>query len=203
MGLPFKYPMKNICMLTKEVRIDCLPGGNQTQGFQNINRHQMIRMFAVSKAADEVLLTCCVLHGRLLEIDGLDNEWQSGVPDILEQATPTEDDDDDDDETTLTGASNMCPDAVWRLQHPKEQRNYDSSGMGPGEDEMHDDTMMDTCIDDFESTFTGTSIDNDAGNLVDTPILVQHFRLLDFYQKVVTHFSIAFRRMSCNGRDNL
>ncbi len=148
-----------------------------------------IRLFGV-KAADEVFLTCCALHNWLLEIDGLDNEWQAGVPGYWEQATPTED--DDDDTTALTAASTSCPDAIWRLRHPIERRNYDSSGMGPGEDVMQDDVYMDTCINNFEGTITG-SIDNDAGNL-DTPILVRHLKLHEFRKKLVTHFDIAFKK---------
>lgn len=151
-----------------------------------------IRLFGV-KAADEVFLTCCALHNWLLEIDGLDDEWQAGVAGYWEQETPTEDDCDYDDTTLTGGASTLCPDAVWRLRHPTERRNYDSSGMGPGEDVMHDDACVDTYIDDSESTSTGGIDDNNAGN-VDTPILVRNLKLHDFRQKLVTHFDIAFKK---------
>ena len=32
------------------------------------------------EAADTVWKTCCALHNWLLEIDGLDNQWEAGIP---------------------------------------------------------------------------------------------------------------------------
>jgi hypothetical protein len=33
-----------------------------------------------TKPADQIFKTCCALHNWLLEIDGLDDEWERGVP---------------------------------------------------------------------------------------------------------------------------
>jgi hypothetical protein len=33
-----------------------------------------------TKPADKIFKTCCALHNWLLEIDGLDDEWERGVP---------------------------------------------------------------------------------------------------------------------------
>ena len=38
-----------------------------------------IRLHGVD-AADQVWMTCCALHNWLLEIDGLDEHWENGVP---------------------------------------------------------------------------------------------------------------------------
>ena len=65
--------------------------------------------------ADRIWMTCCALHNWLLHVDGMSVQWDGdvGLFDIDE-------------------SDGNVPFAIRRLQTGAEQRNYDSSGMGPG-----------------------------------------------------------------------
>ena len=73
-----------------------------------------VRLHGVN-AADNIWMTCCALHNWLLEVDGLNGEWNGeiGLHDF--------------DETTTN-----IPFALRRLNSTSSLREYDSSGMGPG-----------------------------------------------------------------------
>ena len=72
--------------------------------------------------ADDIWKTCCALHNMLLEVDGITGEWD-GVNGLFDFNTESE----------------RLPFALQRLTNPSEQRNYDSSGMGPGRSLDDDD----------------------------------------------------------------
>ena len=77
-----------------------------------------IRLHGVD-AADRVWMTCCALHNWLLEIDGLDEHWENGVPSSWEG------------ESGQFRAGDT-PFAINRL--------YDTSAMGAGIDRIHNGT---------------------------------------------------------------
>ena len=74
------------------------------------------------EACDDIWHTCCALHNWLLEHDGLDKEWGTGVSsewegqigefneEMVERYSP--------------------PDAILLLHNPAARGSYDSSGMG-------------------------------------------------------------------------
>ena len=77
-------------------------------------------------AVDNVWFTCCALHNWLLDIDGLTGEWKDGEPvSDWEGALGKHDDD--------YPLNNTVPNAVTRLHTSLNFRNYDTSGMGPGQ----------------------------------------------------------------------
>jgi hypothetical protein len=130
------------------------------------------------------------LHNWLLEVDGLDKKWQDGVPSYWEASA----DQDTDDKTTTsgTGAGTVCPDAVLRLQHPVQHRNYDFSAMGIGNDVLPID-IADEAADNWSE-----NEENDIGGVRngngEAPQKVRYMKLADFRQKLVMHFNIAFHK---------
>ncbi len=78
--------------------------------------------------ADYIWLTCCALHNWLLDIDGMNEIWVSGVRTVVS-----------DWEGKLAcfdweGVRADIPNALARLSVNRKARNYDSSGVGPGDD---------------------------------------------------------------------
>ena len=73
--------------------------------------------------ADMIWKTCLALHNRLLEIDGLDEQWNSGVPSRWQGEDGQH---DATDPVTVR--------AIGRLHNPSAIRDYDTSAMGPGND---------------------------------------------------------------------
>ena len=88
-----------------------LKTGNRVQGLES---------------ADKVWLTCCVLHNWLLEIDGLDAGWQSQ---ILTVPSKWEGDLGEVDCKGLPQNVLLLTTAGALPPH-----NYDTSGMGTGDD---------------------------------------------------------------------
>lgn len=120
-------------------------------------------------AADKIWATCCALHNWLLEVDGLNEPWDGVLGEV----------DAEDLETT--------PFALRRLASPSEYRNYDTSGIGPGEEEFEDDGV--------EGGEAG--VHDEANELdVETDGVrdVAKMSLMDFREKLVIHFNVKFSR---------
>ena len=73
---------------------------------------------------DQVLLTCCALHNKPLDINGLDEPWEQGVQSIW----PTAYDNDDGDNDDMDGQAgneldipSIVPDAILRLHNPASE----------------------------------------------------------------------------------
>ena len=101
-----------------------------------------IRLHGV-EATDKIWMTCCALHNWLLEVDGLDDEWQGGVRSDWESELGLHDMDD---------ATRFVPPAALARLNARQlsARHYDMSGMGPGED-------RDTIEENASSVSTGVS----------------------------------------------
>jgi DDE superfamily endonuclease len=72
-------------------------------------------------ATDKVWMTCCALHNWLLDIDGLDSEWENGVPSDWEGEMGEHD---------LTDVLQYSVPAIDMLNSTAELVGYDSSGIG-------------------------------------------------------------------------
>jgi hypothetical protein len=89
------------------------------------------------EAVDKIWLTCCALHNLLLESDGLDENWESGVPSDwageLGEHSPED-----------VRLHVPLPAAIEQLNLSDEAleaqlgRDSDSSGMGIGSDVIRD-----------------------------------------------------------------
>ena len=138
-----------------------------------------IRLHGV-EAADKIWMTCCALHNFLLEEDGLDKEWENGVPSDWEgnlglhcesdvfRYLPVGENDDNDQNMAL--------------------RRFDTSGLGVGNDVNRDDSASSDPSDgDGSALEIGAS--EQRGIRVVCKLSLQFFR-----SKLVEHFDIIFKQ---------
>jgi hypothetical protein len=136
--------------------------------------------------ADDIWMTCCALHNMLLDIDGFTGEWKNGilVSDWLGELG------DHDNDFSLDDTA--VPNAIKRISTNLNFRNYDTSGVGLGDDALHDAILNDLECDEIESTKNNddestVSTTNKSGKRV-----VHKLGLTFFRQKLVEHFDILF-----------
>ena len=127
-------------------------------------------------AADNIWLTCCALHNLLLEVDGLDQRWEEGVPSDWEGALG----DNEADEM-----AQHAPMAIQRLSNPERfgSRQHENESEAPRP--LVDDDDGSTCSDG-ENVQLRTD-DNGA-------IYINSLSYSDFRERLVTHFDILWRR---------
>jgi hypothetical protein len=96
--------------------------------------------------------------------------------------------------TNLAGTQCMLtvPNAIKRISTNLNFRNYDTSGVGLGDDALHDAILNDLECDEIESTKNNddestVSTTNKSGKRV-----VHKLGLTFFRQKLVEHFDILF-----------
>ena len=88
---------------------------------------------------DDVWKTCCALHNWLLDINGISAVWENGVHVwASDWIGPLGDLD-------FKGVREEVPKAIARLLMNLDPRNYDLSGMGPGEDITGNETVPYEC----------------------------------------------------------
>ena len=134
-----------------------------------------IRLHGVN-AADNVWLTCCALHNWLLETDGYSLPWDGelGLHDI--------------NDGTI-----KVPYVLSRLQNGVSQRQYDSSGMGPGLIE----NLEDLSNKDDQTIFQEYA--DEAQNVVNVQVNCAHHNNVHelssdvMREKLITHFNILFK----------
>lgn len=127
-------------------------------------------------AADKTWATCCALHNWLLEVDGLDQPWDGALGDV-----------DTDDLESI-------PFALRRLASPAEHRNYDTSGMGAGEEEDEADGGEDGGLDEADEFAMGMETNVELAE-EDGAHDITKMSLATFIEKLVHHFDITWR---CN-----
>ena len=125
--------------------------------------------------ADRIWKTCCALHNWLLEIDGLDSQWEAGARSDWEGELGQHDSQD----------VHFIPTAIDRLLNPAEARNYDTSGIGPGDDRS---TASSVVAEEDEDEAAVAVVAPDGRRVV------RRMTMKVFRAKLVTHFDIAFKR---------
>ncbi len=130
---------------------------------------------------DYIEFTCCALHNWLLVTDGLNEIWVGSVHTVVS-----------DWDGKMAGlhlegvrADNYI--ALARLSVALDARNYDSSGLGPGDDVIAKKRSI--LMREFEE-----EVDITKQVLIgeDCSRLVQHLSLAVFRQLLVNHFAILF-----------
>lgn len=132
---------------------------------------------------DQVFLTCCALHNKLLDIDGLDERWEQGVQSIWSTAYDNDDGDNDDIDGNAVNeldVPSIVPDAILRLQNPASERQYGVSN----EPSEFDHNRL-------QQTPAPTTIDTTSDDGI---VEVRKLSLPDFRRRLVVHFSIALER---------
>jgi hypothetical protein len=150
-----------------------------------------IRIHGTTDGPDQVFLTCCALHNKLFDIDGLDKRWEQGVQSIW--STTYDNDDGDNDDDMLDGnAVNevdvpcIVPDAILRLQNPALERQYGVSNERWESDHNRlQQTPAPAVVD--AATTVDTTTDDDI-------VEVRKLSLTEFRRRLVVHFSIALKR---------
>jgi hypothetical protein len=137
-----------------------------------------IRLQGIDKV-DMCWKTCCALHNWLLEIDGLDEKWIEGVSSDWEGDLGNFDSAEDVQEN--------IPFALRRLHGTQPLRNYDASGMGPGNDRFEDSPDYEE-EPEQEHGRLGVGLIDEAGAIV-----VRHLSFDKFRDKLVKHFDILFQ----------
>ena len=128
-----------------------------------------IHLLGVMKV-DDVWKTCCALHNWLLDIDGISAVWQNGVRVwASDWSGPL-------GELEFEGVREEVPNAIARLSMNLDPRNYDLSGMGPGEDVTGDETVP------YERSHQ--IMRSSVSNLT----------LTEFRSRLIEHFDLAFHR---------
>ena len=126
-------------------------------------------------AADNTWLTCCALHNILLEVDGLDERWEDGVPSDWEGELG---------ENNADEMARFAPFAIQRLQDPESfgSRSHEQASAlprplcGGGDDESQ------------ASEGLGANAD-ETGR-----IYVNSLSYSDFRERLVNHFDILWRK---------
>ena len=134
-----------------------------------------VRVHGVEQV-DKIWLTCCAFHNWLLDIDGLSEEWKEGIPVISDWEGPLGDMD-------YEGvAQENFAHTIARLSANLDPRNYDSSGMGPGQDVIGEESVV------YEHD-DGYYISNGTIRTVDESMSLPYFR-----KRLVEHFDIQWKR---------
>ena len=129
------------------------------------------------QTADNVWLTCCALHNLLLEVDGLDKEWEHGISSDWEGELGN----NDPDEIRL-----FAPMAIQRLVNPEMfgSREHERASELP-------QPLLGIEEEEEEEEEDATEVprqDEDGATVVNA----LHYD--EFRKKLVTHFDIAFSR---------
>ncbi|KAG7347508.1 DDE superfamily endonuclease [Nitzschia inconspicua] len=134
-----------------------------------------VRVQGVEKA-DKIFKTCVALHNWLLEVDGRADEWGEGIPSDWEGELGRQ---EQDDEERIP-----VPDPIRRLNTSGAVRNYDTSGMGPGEDATNDREDEEEII---------ANVQEEEGS-EDGEIVVHRLSRAIFRERLIRHFDIAFTK---------
>jgi hypothetical protein len=134
---------------------------------------------------DAIWKTCCALHNWLLEADGLDSNWENGVQQSaycgpLGQFDPAD-------------PASQTAFAAYRLQNPAAARNFDLSGMSPGDDAF---TTAQEEQEEEAPTEEAESEEGEApsGETGTATRVVRKLKLSYFRERLIEHFDILWRQ---------
>ncbi len=128
----------------------------------------------------------------MLDIDGLDKQWEQGEPSIWSTEYNNDDGDEDDEEYNIEAGTATLPNAVIRLNNPVLERNY-------GIDEPHSQQQVQTPTVSPTAATESTEIDPPVEStrpleIRNRTLVVRKLKLNEFRQSLVVHFSIAVQR---------
>jgi hypothetical protein len=145
------------------------------------------------EAADKIFLTCCAIHNWLLDVDGLDKQWEDGVPSDWEGQLGCHD---------LTDTVQYIPDPLRRIMSRNELAQYDLSGMGYYGNRTHHQLEPQEQNNNTERQQREVAAQQNHINR--TTKVVKDLSLAYFRSKLIKHFDIAFHRQEIQwpGRRN-
>ena len=128
------------------------------------------------ETCDKIWHTCCALHNLLLEVDGLEEGWEEGIPSSYQGEMGLHD--------VGLSETNL---AVSRLFTPDQFMTFDASGMGPGND-VHDGCVVNEQVQELAFTHGGKTF---AVGCEDERV-VRELDFEYFRSRLVEHFDILF-----------
>jgi hypothetical protein len=129
-----------------------------------------------SEAADRIWLTCCALHNMLLNIDGLDKQWQAGVPSDWEGELGRNDAEE---------CRQYAPFAIQRLNNPELEE------FGSREHERGASSIRPAEQDSIEEQHDNITNEQQAA---DGATYVNSLSYKEFRDRLVVHFDILHRQ---------
>jgi hypothetical protein len=140
------------------------------------------------EAADKVFLSCCALHNWLLEVDGLDINWEEGNVSDWEGELGNHD---------LQDVNVHLPFAVARLLSPAEMRSFDvaespwfQQNHGPNNHAAGLHQAQERRFEQNEARLYTEQENATAGGVR----VVKDLSLAYFRNKLIEHFDISFHR---------
>ena len=102
-------------------------------------------------STDRIWVTCCALHNMLIDVDGLNENWESGVPSDREGELG---------QYYGSDVSNNIPTEILERMQNEEIgiSSYDSSGQGRSPDHSEDDTNPNLLFEGIEPDDNDDSI---------------------------------------------
>ena len=135
-----------------------------------------VRLHGVD-SCDKIWKTCCAFHNMLLDIDGLSENWDGELGVF-----------DSDD------FGNTLPFALKRLGNPLVRRQYDTSGMGPGNHLTDEYELDEDCFDDSNIDEEADIMSNNNMSIVEDYVNNVHNLSQEIFQKrLIEHFDILFK----------
>jgi len=130
-------------------------------------------------ACDRIWLTCCALHNMLLEVDGLDAQWEEGVP---------------SDRQGELGNNNAeecrrhAPYSIQRLNNPQLER------FGSHEHQSEAQRRRVNAMDEKEDVEEDDDLVTNERRDSDGAIYINSLAYADFRDRLVEHFDILHRQ---------
>ena len=128
------------------------------------------------EAADKIWLTCCALHNLLLDTDGLDQQWENGVPSSWEG---------DEGLLDMEDVERHVPFAIRRCLCPNSNQEFDSALIGRGNDFTLDEDEYGSEDEEDEQMEPYAATDGYVVRLMNRDV---------FRSKLVEHFDILFQQ---------
>lgn len=132
-------------------------------------------------AADNIWLTCCALHNLLLDVDGLSEGWQSGIPSYWEMPSGQQEQEFD--------IVDNVPNAIQKLVNPQKDTRFLQHDTYSPDDRNH---QARTGYNDYDMSFDDKYIERqECGGKA---INVNSISLKRFRQMLIEHFNFVFHK---------
>ena len=154
------------------------------------------------EAVDNIWKTCCAFHNWLLDIDGLNAEWENGIPSDFEGELGLHDENDAHYTVPLILARVGSSNVKDRMTTIFGDRAFDGSGLGIGGtrfSEINDQDYDNDNDEDDDDHYVHNDQDlneDPNGSVVarNVPIrIVKNMRLKSFRRVLIEHFSKLWR----------
>jgi len=129
-------------------------------------------------AANRIWMTCCALHNWLLEVDGLDKQWEEGVPSDWQGSLGNNDADE---------CRRHAPFAIHRLNNPQLERFGSTNHQREAQNRRAGELDLEQVGNDDDEV-------TDERRNANGAICVNSLAYADFRERLVVHFDMLHRQ---------